>query len=229
MKQFQRSPESCTRPGNSVVSDLIYGWGNKSWSALDDYLATCIDHALNANGPILECGSGLSTILVGYIAKQRRIEYWALEHSTIWAMKTQSYLDEFNIDSVSLCVEPLADYGNYSWYDAPLESMPNRFALVICDGPPGSTKGGRSGLVPIMSEKLNIGSVILLDDAVRGFERELAERWKSELDSSIQYFSFSKPYIKLVIQGRSNQKERPHNLTNPYPDYFNSVSSTLGG
>ena len=229
MRRFQRSPEICTPPGNSVVSDLVYGWGNESWSALDEYLATCIDHALKTNGPILECGSGLSTILVGYIANQRRIEYWALEHSTIWAMKTQSYLDEFNIDSVSLCVKPLADYGNYSWYDAPLESMPDSFALVICDGPPGNTKGGRSGLVSIMSKKLKIGTVILLDDAVRVYEREIAERWMSELGASIQSLGYAKPYIKLTIQGWRNQEERHDNLTNPDPDDVNSVKSALGG
>ncbi len=146
MRRFQKSPEMCTRPGNSVVSDLIYGWGNEAWSALDEYLAACIDHALNANGPILECGSGLSTILVGSIANQRGIDYWALEHSELWAAKTQRYLDEFSVDSVTLCVKPLATCGDYSWYDAPLELMPNRFALVICDGPPADTKGGRSGL-----------------------------------------------------------------------------------
>jgi len=195
MRRFQRSPEICLQPGNSIFRDLIYGWGNDSWSASDDFLAACIRHALHVDGPILECGSGLSTILVGHIANQRGVDHWALEHSTIWAMKTQSCLDEFNIDSVSLCVKPLADYSNYSWYDPPLESMPERFALVICDGPPGNTRGGRSGLVS-MSDRLKTGSVILLDDA----EREITESWISKLNASSEFFDCDNSYIKLQIR-----------------------------
>jgi len=165
---------------------------------------TCIHHALNADGPILECGSGLSTILVGHIAKRRRVDHWALEHSTTWALQTQRYLDEFNIDSVSLCVKPLTNYGNYSWYDPPSESMPETFALVICDGPPGNTRGGRTGLAS-MSEKLKLGSVILLDDAVRVHEREIAEHWTSELGASSEFFDCAKPYIKLTIQAETGR------------------------
>lgn len=228
MRRFERSPESCTEPGNSVVSSLIYGWGNESWSALDEYLATCIEHALNANGPILECGSGLSTILVGSIAQQRGIDHWALEHSAEWAAKTQSHLDEFKIHSVSLCFKPLTNYGDFTWYDAPLESMPDRFALVICDGPPAHIEGGRSGLVPVMSKKLKAGSIILLDDAVRDHERTIAERWKSELGASHEILGVAEPYIKLTVREGSQQKARPQDLTRDSREYADSVKAAYG-
>lgn len=74
---------------------------------------------------------------------------------------------------------PLKDYGDFCWYDAPLESMPDSFSLVICDGPPGATKGGRYGLVPFMRDRLRSGCVILLDDAEREEERTIAARWQS--------------------------------------------------
>ena len=46
------------------------------------------------------------------------------------------------IDSVVLCAKPLRDYGECVWYDPPLDSMPAAFPVVICDGPPGTVKGG---------------------------------------------------------------------------------------
>lgn len=35
-----------------------------------------------------------------------------------------------------------------------------KFSLIICDGPPGGTKGGRSGLVPVMRSKLERSTLI---------------------------------------------------------------------
>ena len=190
---------ACRDPDNYVLHDLIYGWGNKPWSALPEYLAACIDQSLSTRGPIMECGSGLSTILVGAVAKRRGCSHWALEHSPEWATKVQRYLDRFEIDSVVLCSTPLKDYGEYCWYDAPLKSMPSDFSLVVCDGPPGSTKGGRYGLVPVMRERLKSCCVILLDDAHREHELAVARRWEGELGASSEIIGSIKPFIKITV------------------------------
>jgi len=194
-----KDPDACTHSKHPVLADLIYGWGNATWSALEEYLAACIHHAMASRGPILECGSGLSTILLGVIAKKRGQSHWAFEHKPEWATKVQIYLDKYKLDSVVLCLNPLKDYGNFCWYDPPLESIPDRFSLVICDGPPGSTKGGRYGVVPIMLERLEPGCVILLDDAHRTPEIEIAKRWATELDSTFEICGAKKPYIKMTV------------------------------
>jgi len=58
--------------------------------------------------------------------------------------------------------------------------MPEAFSLVICDGPPGTTKGGRYGLLPVLDKRLPPGATILLDDAGRPAETELIRRWENE-------------------------------------------------
>lgn len=204
MKQFLEEPDACINPGNPVINDLVYGWGNHVWSAQHEYLADCIDRALTSRGPILECGSGLSTILVGAIAKRRSQSHWALEHTPKWAMKVQKYLDRYKLDSVILCTKPLKDYGDFCWYDAPLESMPDGFFLVICDGPPGTIKGGRYGLVPFMKERLKPGCVILLDDAGREQELAIAKRWEAELGASFEILGSIKPYIEMKVMDRQH-------------------------
>ena len=200
MKRFLRDPEACTHPENPIILDLIYGWGNTYWSGLGEYLTGCIGHALTSRGPILECGSGLSTLLVGAVAKQRGYTHWVLEHMPEWAMEVQRYLEKYYIDSVVLCSKPLKDYGDYCWYEPPLQSMPDSFSLVICDGPPGSsTKGGRYGLVPVMRERLKPGCIILLDDAAREQESAIARRWETELGASSKFLGAIKPYIEMVV------------------------------
>jgi predicted O-methyltransferase YrrM len=208
MKQFLEDPSACAHTGNTVLLDLIYGWGNEAWSALDEYLAGCINHAMDSTGPILECGSGLSTILIGAIAKKQGQSHFVLEHNSEWAIKVKKYLNRYKIDSVVQCTKPLKDYGDFCWYDVPLESMPDSFSLVVCDGPPGSTKGGRYGLAPIMRKRLKPGCVILLDDAGREQELAIAKLWEVELDAPIDLLATSKPYIKMTVSNRRRQ-QRP--------------------
>ncbi len=60
--------------------------------------------------------------------------------------------EEYLVASVLIDLAPPRDYVDFTSYShtvAPhLQASP--FELVICDGPPGSTRGGRYGLVPVM-------------------------------------------------------------------------------
>lgn len=199
MRRFLAAPRETTRPGHPVLRDLIYGWGNEAWCAREEYLAECIDRALSVPGPILECGSGLSTILIGAVAKRRGEVHWALEHLPHWSARVQRQLDRYRLDNVMLCTAPLSDHGDFYWYDVPLDAMPPRYSLVICDGPPGGTAGGRYGLVPVMRERLTPGCVILLDDVVRLQEHTIANRWGSELGADLETRGERKPFIALTV------------------------------
>jgi hypothetical protein len=75
---------------------------------------------------------------------------------------------------------PLEEKGEFAWYRVP-NGLPDWFALVICDGPPGTTEGGRYGLMPVMRERLT-GSIIVLDDTNRTKEQAILNRWCSEFD-----------------------------------------------
>jgi Methyltransferase domain len=198
MEEFLKDPGACAYPGNPVLKDLIYGWGNEAWSAMDEFLAGCIEQALLTKGPILECGTGISTVLLGAVAKSMRQRHWALEHKPEWTEKVQSYLNRYQLDSV-IYTKPLRDYGDYSWYDVPLNGLPEFFSVVVCDGPPSWTKGGRFGLVPVMRGRLRSGCVILLDDAEREAELDIAKRWEAELDASYNIHGELKPYINMAV------------------------------
>ena len=109
--------------------------------------------------------------------------------------------DRYDVDSVTVCDSPLKDYGEFSWYDPPFESMPDGFGLVICYGPPGDTKGGRVGLVPIMRARLQPGCIVLLDVANREQEIAIAKRWEDDLDVTVKSVGSVKPYMKLTVGG----------------------------
>ena len=187
---------------SSLLSDLVYGWGNESWSGEPEFLQSCIEHALAAKAPILECGSGLTTMILGVVAQHTGNTMWTLEHMPEWGYRVQCYLDELDITSVRLNVAPLAHYVECDWYAPPLEEMSEQFGLVVCDGPPSAGRGGRYGLVPVMRPKLKPGCVILLDDAERKDEQDIILRWSEELPCRFSRMGATKPYFVAVVDGR---------------------------
>jgi len=199
MEKFVKNPSAALEPGDRLLQDLIYGWGS-DWSALDEYLTACLRHALVCEGPILECGSGLTTVLVGAIAKKRKLTMWSLEHLPEWGQKVTNYTRKFGINSVNVSVKGLRNYPEFAWYDPPLDSMPDTFALVICDGPPGGTRGARYGLAAVMKDRLRPGCVILLDDAAWETQQKTAARWSVELSGTYTTLGSKKPYIRMVLQ-----------------------------
>jgi hypothetical protein len=201
VKKFSRDPRRWMYSHSPVLRDLIRGWNNEGYSANDEFLVASLRNALEKKGPILECGSGLTTILLGLVADSLGCEVWSLEHSPEWAGRVRKKLDKYRIRSVRLCVCPLKPFSGFSWYGVPLQPMPD-FSLVVCDGPPADTPGGRYGLLPIMKDKLKANAVILLDDAGRRDERVIATRWAAELQTNFQILGTEKPYALLSIPAK---------------------------
>src|SRR5438128_2388429 len=167
-------------PTPEMLTDLQAGWANDGFAARIDFLTEVATRAATTAGPILECGSGMTTLLMGLLAGRRGVQTYSLEHIEEWRARVLDAIQQFEIPNVEILLTPLRDFDGFSWYDAPLAELPNRFDLLICDGPPGETRGGRYGLLPVMRERLGKGAVILLDDTERSGESEVLRRWMNE-------------------------------------------------
>ncbi len=141
---------------------------------------------LETRGHVLECGSGLTSILLGLLAGRRGFDTWSLEHFGEWRERVAASLARNKVGGVRVCDAPLKSYGGFAWYDPPKDEMPREFGLVICDGPPGSTEGGRYGLLPVLGSRLAAGAVVLLDDAEREGEADVLDRWTRETRMSAE-------------------------------------------
>ena len=173
-------------PSRELLKQLRVGWDNQGWDAKLDYFETIVNKATTTEGPILECGSGLTTLLLGQLAGRRKIQSWSLEHNTLWHQRVSSALRTHQIGGVNLCFSPLRQYEGFNWYDPPLSEMPSEFSLVICDGPPDLANGGRYGLLPILGSRLKKGAVILFDDAREPGQPEVLRRWSAEHGAQVE-------------------------------------------
>lgn len=175
-----------------AVENLLYGWGNE-WSLKEELITELWHRAWHTRGPVLECGSGLSTLLLGIAAERLGYQVFSLEHDESWHAKVSDAVQQLGLTHVQVIVAPLVLHSGYAWYDAPGDFPPD-FSLVLCDGPPAATMGGRYGLLAELRPSLANDCVILLDDAARDGEQEVLVRWTAEHHVTHRMEGKDKPY-----------------------------------
>jgi hypothetical protein len=190
------------RGSDQVWRELVYGWGNAGFSSEPEYLDAIAAGAAATGGAILECGSGLTTLVLATIGGGEGRAVWSLEADPEWCRTVCSALRRLGLRA-ELQLAPLRDYGDFDWYDVEALEAP-AFSLVVCDGPTGRTRGGRFGLLPVLGDRLETGCMILLDDAGRAGEREVLRRWNASADLSFELRGKEKPYavVRVVSDGR---------------------------
>jgi len=155
----------------ALIADALQEWGNIPYSGDADVYATIIQMAREANGPILESGTGLSTLLMATANPNHLVTSY--DNDIEWYQRTKTLLEGFGVTNVDLKCAPLKDHGTFAWYDADLGD--SRYAMFFCDGPPRYNKGQRMGSqlwIP-RAEK------VVFHDADDAYVKAILDRWCS--------------------------------------------------
>jgi hypothetical protein len=198
LSRFRRLNPNVSVP-RDVLESLIRGWGSE-WTASPEYLDGVLEALRQTSGSVLECGSGLTTLLIGIRCQQAGRRIWSLEHHPDWAVKIESDLARYRVHAATVHRSPLVNYGSYSWYDVSGLALPSCFSLVICDGPPSDTVGGRYGLFPVIGTRLTPDAHIILDDADRPGEQNVLKKWTSLFGATYRMVSCARPYAVVICR-----------------------------
>ncbi|MGH3392255.1 MAG: class I SAM-dependent methyltransferase [Actinomadura sp.] len=160
----------------------------RGWAASPDVLRLLAETMWRRRpGLIVECGSGSSSVWLGYLAEQiKPAKVVCLEHDEHYARMSRDLIRAHHLDDVvEVRLAPLADwtYGTqtYSWYDtAALEDLAD-IGLLFVDGPPGTTgPEARFPAVPLLYPRCSADVVVVLDDSDRDEETAISDRWLEE-------------------------------------------------
>ena len=142
---------------------------------------------------IVELGSGTSTIWMGYALEQAgggRLV--SLEHLPDFADRTRILVDIHGLDKlVEVRDAPLRpiQLGETTspWYALDtLVDLPE-IDLLFVDGPPGTAGPvARYPALPVLSDRLADGAIVVLDDFRRADETTIVERWCAEIPGLAQ-------------------------------------------
>ena len=129
---------------------------------------------------ILECGSGVSTVVLARLLHEReRGGLISLEHDRHWAALIQDHLQRENLDPIARVVHaPLQ--GEPPWYG--LAEVPDEVDLLIVNGPPAFESGHGAARAPALArldDKLVHDAAVILDDIERPGEQQIIATWET--------------------------------------------------
>ncbi len=166
-----------------TIAQEIERWDNPGWVAPEPFIAHALALAALPGEVILECGSGLTTLLLAEVARESGRELVALEHDPDWAERVETALAERGCDPRIVRWARLKSYGDFDWYEIDWDwqgHLPSPIDLVVCDGPPGNLCQGRIGLFSVLGQFFASGATVLLDDAHRPGEADALVQWGRE-------------------------------------------------
>lgn len=186
LRRCVREFRSWRAADRALVERFRRAWGNESFSADVTYVSEVIARAGACEAPVLECGSGLTTLVAALAAERRGVTVWSLEQDAGWLGFVGRRLAGNGVRNVRLLYAPLKAYGDYVWYDLDGVELPDSFGLVLCDGPAVFEGWGeahaqwRYGVLPVLAARgVRVGE-ILLDDATEPRAASLLDRWRRE-------------------------------------------------
>lgn len=137
---------------------------------------------------VLELGSGVSTLLLANGFRRAGAGHvLSIDDDARWAEQSaetirRERLDGFAEVRVAPLVPVTAGGRQSQWYDISSLDPAARFDLIIVDGPP-AWRGDSLARLPalyLLRQRLSTNGVLVLDDAQRGGETEIARRWQQD-------------------------------------------------
>lgn len=186
------------------------------WAAHPDFLKKIAETILlKRPNFIVEASSGVSSIIIGYCLKKiGKGKVISLEHDLLYFEKSKLLIKKHELENfVEIVYSPLTNHQinnkKWIWYDIDcLKSQPI-IDMIVVDGPPYYIQDlSRYPVIPLLYDKMNDNSILILDDGVRDEEKEITKRWEEEFqDISIEYLNFESGAF-IVNKNFSNNKNR---------------------
>ena len=170
------------KAGKETDRDIVVlkkAYGNERYISTEEILLSLILFSRQIKGDILECGCGLSTIVMAAANPENTI--YALEQEVTYALWVQSLIDCYSLKNVKILQTPVVD----GWYKIP-KGLPD-FDMVYCDGP----RGERSKMYDAVSDKVKKNAIMVFDDyGFRTLEEDL-KKWGSNYNIMGGYRKFA--------------------------------------
>ena len=154
----------------------------RNWTASPDVLLTLMDVAKNSKpSRILDLGSGMSTLVLAVSASDATV--MSIDNSAEYAAKTSQLLASHGISNVDIRVAPLTPHvSGVEWYDIGKLGDISAIDLLFIDGPPGSKNDhARHPALAECLSRLNPRAIVVIDDASRDGEKDLAHQFAKAL------------------------------------------------
>ena len=150
----------------------------------------CNEIIVHQRRRVLECGSGISTVVIGQLVSNLGGTLTSLEDDPTWASFVGTLSARIG-RAVKIVHSPLIDTPHGHWYDLRnlntvlTNDQEKGFDLLIVDGPvASSSRLARYPALPLLRSKLADDYAVVLDDVRRRAERLTVDAWVRQFSLS---------------------------------------------
>lgn len=158
---------------------------NNPWGACLEIMMIAVAAARKADGPIIESGCGLTTVLMAAATDHM---VYCIENDKYYADKMKDMALRAGVTNITIIHAQIKD----RWYDLEGLDLPSRFAVGLNDGPPRAL-GDRMKFFDVLSDRI---SFIISDDADdKEYAQKLTE-WANARNCEIIFPDFRAAIIR---------------------------------
>lgn len=166
---------------------------------------------------IVECGSGVSTIIIGNLLRQNQKGHlFSVEDDKNWFDFVSGLLTQQDLGRwVTLVYAPLQEYGwtdtGAAWYDigklqVAFQSL-DHIDLLLVDGPRSIHELSRVPALSFFRPWMDSSSLVILDDAFRSHEQAVLATWQRDFEIDVNIQSWTARGQAYVQIRQSQQTE----------------------
>ncbi|HEX7035244.1 MAG TPA: hypothetical protein VF210_05690 [Pseudomonadales bacterium] len=186
-----------------LVAELYAHWGDPLSQTDENYLRSCLAHAVRARGPILQCGASLLTLVLGRLcdmAPNGGKTLWCLEQEPHWANTIRSWLTQYRIASAQVIVSRPHLFDGFVWYAADTARLPNGIALLLCQGA-RATASGVLGALTRLHGRLAPDCTVLARGVTRADDLKRLNQWAQANGAACVVVERQTGFVKLSLPG----------------------------
>lgn len=174
----------------------------RGWAASPDLLLLLYRLTLEKKPAlIVECGSGVSTVVLAKAAATYGGRVVSLDHDPAYCLATQSELQRQGL-SADVRLAPLVHTDQGPWYDLGAVGDLSDIELLFVDGPPAATgPQARFPALPLLVQRCAPTLTVVLDDTARPDEHEIGERWAASYGLTATQIGLEKGALVLTREG----------------------------
>lgn len=186
-------------PSWFLLARLALAWRCSHGQKNPKYLRRISRLAHETRGPIMECGSGLTTLLLGLLCEKTGKQVYTLEHREDAIEFMSLWLKRFHITNITIQHAPLMSYADYHWYNIDKDELPDNFSLVICEALGHPAPRSHYGLLPVMGDRLAMDCRVILADTLREKDPTVLREWRKFREVSRAPFGRFRPFTEVAL------------------------------
>jgi hypothetical protein len=182
-----------------VAAELYAHWGDPLTPAGEAHLRSCLAHATQTEGAIVQCGASVLSLVLGSVcgaAPKSARQVWCLEHDTHWGNVMRSWITQYRVPAVHVIVSRPRLFDGHVWYSVDVKRLPEQIGLLVCDGD-RATPTGVIGALERLGERLTPDATVLARRVSRAEDLRALAAWAKSHDASCVVLDREDGFVKI--------------------------------